>query len=241
MKIRLNKYLAQAGVASRREADRMIAEGRVCVNRKVVDTLGFLVEDGKDRVEIDGKAVKPEKALLYLILNKPRGYLVTRKDPFQRPTIMDLLPFFKARIFPVGRLDLDSEGLLLLTNDGDLAHRLMHPRYKVNKIYTLRVKKKPEPASLARLERGIFLDGKRTAPAKIRVLSSTKQCAHLRVEIHEGRKRELKRMFETIGHRVTQLKRIRFGSLYLGTLKRGQWRFLTREEIGRLKKLVQLK
>jgi pseudouridine synthase len=242
MKIRLNKYLAQAGMASRREADRMIVEGRVSLNGKTVESLGTLVDERTDKVEVDGKKIKIDtRPYLYLLLNKPAGYLATVKDPFQRPTVMDLLPSFKKRIYPVGRLDLNSEGLLLLTNDGDLANRLMHPRYEVIKEYLIRVQPKPTASTLGKLEKGIFLDGKKTAPARIRVLSAKKRETHIKVEIFEGRKRELRRMFEEVGHRVMALKRIRFGSLSLRGLKKGQWRHLTQEELVRLKKDAQIR
>jgi len=174
-------------------------------------------------------------------LNKPPGYLVTAKDPFQRPTIMDLLPNLKSRVFPVGRLDLDSEGLVLLTNDGELAHRLMHPSYQVIKEYRVRVNAKPELSTLATLERGISLDGKKTAPAKFRILTSTVKGTLLLARLYEGRKRELRRMFEFKGFRVLALKRIKLGSLHLGNLKKGEWRYLSREEIARLKKKVRLR
>lgn len=241
MKIRLNKYLAKAGIASRREADRMIVEGRVSLKGEIVESLGTLVDENTDKVKVDGKRIKiKETPHLYLLLNKPPGYLVTVKDPFERPLVMDLLPSFKKRIFPVGRLDLDSEGLLLLTNDGDLAYRLMHPRYRVVKEYRLRIDSKPTASTLKRLEKGIYLDGKKTAPAKIHMLPSTKRETRIKVELVEGRKRELKRMFEAVGHRVLSLKRIRFGSLSLGQLKKGQWRHLSQKEIDLLKKDVHL-
>jgi pseudouridine synthase len=240
MKIRLNKFLAQAGVASRREADRMITQGRVSLNGEMVESLGTLIDEKTDKVRVDGKRIKSDTSHIYLLLNKPSGYLVTVKDPFQRPTIMDLLPSLKKRIYPVGRLDFDSEGLLLLTNDGDLAHRLMHPRFRVKKEYLIMVKIKPDSSSLVRLEKGIYLDGKKTAPAKIRILSTTKRGTRIKVELHEGRKRELRRMFEAVGHNVLSLKRVSFGSLSLGGLKKGQWRYLTREELARLKKDVRL-
>jgi pseudouridine synthase len=240
MKIRLNKYLALAGVASRREADRMISEGRVSVNGEMIEALGSQVNTEKDRVEVDGKRVKRLKSDIYLMLNKPPGYLVTAKDPFQRPTIMDLLPSVKERIFPVGRLDFDSEGLLLLTNDGDLAYRLMHPSYQVIKEYRLWIKPIPDRSTLAALEKGISLDGKKTARAKFRILTTTVKGTLLMAKLHEGRKRELRRMFEYKGFRVLALKRVKLGSLDLGPLKKGEWRYLTREEIARLKKKVRL-
>jgi len=238
--IRLNKYLAQAGVASRREADRMIAEGRVAVNGEVIQALGHRIEAEIDKVEVDGVKVKKETKHYYLMLNKPPGYLVSLKDSFGRPTVRDLLPTLKGRVFPVGRLDFDSEGLLLLTNDGELAYRLAHPRFKIKKIYLVRVKGKPGSSSLHRLEKGIILDGKKTAPARINVLSSSLKESLLRVEIHEGRKREIRRLFEVIGHKVVALQRNKFGNLSLGHLKKGKWRYLTRDEIGSLRNQVRL-
>lgn len=240
MKIRLNKYLALAGVASRREADRMISEGRVSINGEMVDVLGSQVDEEKDKIEVDGKSVKRLKSEVYLMLNKPPGYLVTAKDPFQRPTIMELLPKMKNRVFPVGRLDFDSEGLVLLTDDGELAYRLMHPSFQVTKEYRVRVTPKPDRSKLATLERGISLDGKKTAPAKFRILSTTVKGTLLLARLQEGRKRELRRMFEYMGFKVLALKRVKLGSLHLGHLKKGEWRYLSREEIVRLKKKVQL-
>lgn len=219
----------------------MISEGRVSVNGKIIQVLGSLVDGQKDKIEVDGKRVKALQIHTYLALNKPPGYLVTARDPFRRPTIMDLLPPLEQRVFPVGRLDFDSEGLLLLTDDGDLAYRLMHPRYRVEKEYLVRVKPKPEPSTIVRLGKGIFLDGKKTAPAQIRMLSKAgKEEAVLLMRIHEGRKREVRRMFQALGHRVFMLKRLRLGSLRLGRLKRGHWRHLSREEVEELKKDVLL-
>lgn len=240
MKIRLNKYLALAGIASRREADRMISEGRVSVNGKTVEVMGIQVDGQKDKVEVDGKSVRELKKEIYLMVNKPPGYLVTAKDPFHRPTIMDILPSMKGRIFPVGRLDFDSEGLVLLTNDGDLAYRLMHPSFQVAKEYRVRVKPKPDRTTLTKLEKGILLDGEKTAPAKFRILTTTVKGTLILARLHEGRKRELRRMFEYTGFRVLALKRVKLGSLNLGHLKKGQWRYLNREEIVRLKKKVRL-
>ena len=241
MQIRLNKFLAQAGVASRREVDKMIAEGRIEVNGQVVQVLGYKIDDEKDRVDVEGRRVEKEEELVYLMINKPPGYLVTLKDNFQRPTIQQLLPSLRKRVFPVGRLDYDSSGLLLLTNDGELAYRLTHPRFKVPKAYLVKVKRDPDPSELTRLEKGIYLDGKKTAPAKIAQIRGDPKKSLLKIEIYEGRKREVKRMFQAIGHKVLQLQRINFGGLGLGNLKMGKWRFLTRKEIDSLKKQVALK
>lgn len=240
MQIRLNKFLSQTGTASRREADKMIAEGRVEVNGVAIQVLGYKIDDAKDRVEVDGKRVKKDKNLIYLMLNKPSGYLVTLKDPFRRPTIKDLLPNLKKKVFPVGRLDYDSEGLILFTNDGELAYRLTHPRFKIKKIYLVKVTGSPDPSNLSRLERGIFLDGRKTAPAKVSRLSDSPKKTLLRIEITEGRKREVKRMCEAVGHRVLQLKRIGFAGLTLGKLAKGNYRFLGQKEIDNLKKQVKL-
>lgn len=240
MQVRLNKFLSQTGTASRREADKMIVEGRVKVNGVAVQALGYKIDDTKDRVEVDGKRVKKDENLIYLMLNKPSGYLVTLKDPFRRPTIKDLLPNLKKKVFPVGRLDYDSEGLMLLTNDGELAYRLTHPRFKIKKTYLVKVAGSPDPTNLSRLERGIFLDGRKTARAKVSRLSDSPKRTLLRIEIHEGRKRELKRMCEAVGHRVLKLKRVAFASLTLGKLTKGNYRFLRQGEIDNLKKQVDL-
>jgi pseudouridine synthase len=240
MTVRLNKFLAQAGVASRREADRMITEGRVSVNNTVIEELGVQIDPTKDSVRVDGRNIKKEKEELYLLLNKPAGYLVTLKDPFKRPTVLELLPTLKKRLFPVGRLDVNSEGLLILTNHGELANRLMHPRYQIKKVYEVRTKGIPPRKSLQRLERGLYLDGKKTAPAKVTNLGSDPKNARIRIELTEGRKREVRRMFEAIGHSLFSLKRINYAGIAIGKLKKGQWRYLTPAEVMDLKKQVGL-
>ncbi|MFP4081691.1 MAG: pseudouridine synthase [Candidatus Aminicenantes bacterium] len=241
MLIRLNKFLAQAGVASRREADRLIAQGRVEVNGEMVSVLGYKIDLEKDEVRVDGKRVKKQEDLIYMMLNKPAGCLVTLKDPFPRPTIKNLLPPLKTRVFPVGRLDYNSEGLLLLTNHGELAYRLTHPRFQIKKAYLVKVKGEPGSEELAELERGIYLDGQKTAPAKLVPAGIRGKNTLLRVEIYEGKKREIRRMFGVIGHPVLRLKRIKFDGLSLGKLNTGQWRYLTRREIDRLKSQTGLK
>jgi pseudouridine synthase len=240
MLIRLNKFLSQAGIASRREADRLIAEGRVKVNNRVVQKLGFKIDDQTDRIEINSREVNKEQNLIYLMLNKPKGYLVTLKDAFGRPTVMSLLSNLKVRVFPVGRLDYNSEGLLLLTNDGELTFRLTHPRYNIKKTYLVKVKGEPDSAKLSKLKKGVFLDGKKTAPAKVTLLESNPKRSLLRIEIHEGRKREVRRMLELIGHRVLKLVRVDFAGLKIGKLKSGTWRFLRQQEIKKLKEQINL-
>jgi len=240
MKVRLNKFLSQSGVSSRREADKMIENGRIKINGRVVNTLGIKIDDDKDTIEVNGKEVKKDRNLIYLLLNKPSGYLVTLKDPFKRPTIMNFLSHLEKRVFPVGRLDYDTEGLLLLTNDGELAYRLMHPRYKIKKVYLAKVNGNPRDSELSTLEKGVYLDNGKTAPTKIsRIYSGSKESC-FRIEIYEGRKREIKRLFEYIGHRVLKLKRVKFAGLDQGKLKKGQWRHLTKKELLMLKKQVGL-
>jgi 23S rRNA pseudouridine2605 synthase len=238
MIIRLNKFLAQAGLASRREADRIIAEGRVKVNGLYIDTQGCKVDELKDEVEVDGVRVKNSESMVYFMLNKPRGYLVTMNDPLNRATIVDLLPKLKERVFPVGRLDRDSEGLLLVTNDGFLSNRLIHPRYEMEKEYIVVVTGRPKKVDLKRLEKGVSLDGRQTAPARILVVSSGPSWSTLRFIIHEGRKREIRRMVELIDHKVLKLKRVKFAGLELKGLKSSHWRRLTGAEISHLKTKV---
>jgi len=239
MLMRLNKFLSQAGIASRRAADRLIAEGRVSVNGQQVENLGLKIDSQKDVVEFDGRKIKKRNDQIYLMLNKPPGVLVSLKDRFGRPTIMDLLPSLKERVFPVGRLDYNSQGLLLLTNDGQLTFRLTHPRFKIKKVYLVRVKGELNSSQISRLEKGIILDGKRTAPARIKIIKATPKGIQLRIEIYEGRKREIRRMLEAMGCSVIYLQRIKFGPLGLGNLKKSQWRYLTAREISLLKRLTR--
>jgi len=227
-------------VASRREADRWILEGRVSVNRKIVDELGVKVDEDQDVVQVDGKTVKKESRLLYVLLNKPAGYLVTLKDPFHRPTVRDLVPSSLGRLFPVGRLDFESEGALLLTNDGELAFRLTHPRFGVRKTYVAKVRGEPDEKALRRLGRGVFLEGKKTAPAKAALLTASPRSSWLRIELYEGRKREVREMCRAVGHPVLELRRVEFAGLGLKPLKPGEWRHLEPREVRRLKKLVDL-
>jgi 23S rRNA pseudouridine2605 synthase len=202
--------------------------------------MGVQIDPAKDSVRVDGRSVKLEREEIYLLLNKPAGYLVTLQDPFKRPTILELLPKLKKRVYPVGRLDLNSEGLLLLTNNGELANRLMHPRYGIKKVYEVKTKGNPPPKSLQKLERGIHIDGKKTAPAKVTRLGSDPKKAKIRIELTEGRKREVRRMFEAIGYGLFSLKRINYAGIGIGTLRMGEWRYLKPSEIKRLKEQVGL-
>lgn len=240
MTVRLNKFLALAGVASRREADRWILEGRVSVNNLVIEELGLKVDEDKDVVRVDGRKIQVKTKPVYILLNKPAGYLVTLKDPFRRPTVRTLLPASLGRIFPVGRLDLETEGLLVLTNDGDLAFRLSHPRYGVKRVYVAKVKGEPNKEALSRLERGVRLEGEKTAPAKAVLLAPGQKSSWLRLELQEGRKREVREMCRSVGHPVLELRRVEFAGLGLGNLKPRQWRHLEPGEVRRLKVLVRL-
>ncbi len=239
MIVRINKFLSEAGVASRREADRLIQDGRVQVNGRVADELGAKVDDEKDIVQLDGRRVRNVSAPLYVLLNKPKGYLVTLKDPFGRATVRQLLPASMKRIFPVGRLDLDSEGVLLLTNDGDLAYRLIHPKFGVKKVYIARVEGRPEKDALKKLAGGVSIGGKKTAPARVALLSQSPTSSWLRLELYEGRKREVREMCRAVGHDVLSLKRVEFAGLVLGKLRPGEWRELQPWEVRRLQAMGQ--
>jgi len=236
MEIRLNKYLGQRGVASRRDADRLIQEGRVTVNGRVVQDLGHKIDDARDHVSVDGRKVKVGRDLAYLMLNKPKGFLVSLSDPLGRATIRNLIPSLPDGMNPVGRLDKNSEGLLLLTNDGELAYRLTHPRYEIPKVYLVRVEGRVTLEEKDRLEQGVSIEGGRTAPAKVKILDARPASSLLQVEIHEGRKREVRQMCESVGHEVVRLARVSFAGLKLENLPKGKWRFLKKEEVRELKR-----
>lgn len=236
MKIRLQKYLAEAEVASRRKAEEMITEGRVRVNGKTVTELGTKVEEN-DVVEVDGKIVKPQEKMIYIMLHKPEGCVTTAKDQFERETVMDYIQDIDARLYPVGRLDYDTSGLLIMTNDGDLTYKLTHPKHNVAKTYIARVEEEPTKEEMHRFEKGLKIDGYKTAPAKIVVAKRDDRFISLKIQIKEGRNRQVRKMCEMIGHPVKHLKRIATGKLYLGDLKKGEYRFLTEEEIKYLKNL----
>jgi 23S rRNA pseudouridine2605 synthase len=233
---RLNKFLAHAGVCSRREADRWIAEARVSVNGRVVTELGEKIDPDRDKVAVNGRPVRgAEERPVYILMNKPAGRVVSVKDPFGRPTVLDLLGHLPVRVYPVGRLDQDTEGALLLTNDGAMALKLTHPRYGIGKIYEVRVEGEPAEADLDKVRGGLFLEGRRTAPARVRGLKHGRGWALLEVEIREGRKREIRKLFEAVGFPVEHLKRVDFAGLTLEGLKTGEWRYLNKKEIERLR------
>jgi 23S rRNA pseudouridine2605 synthase len=235
---RIQKILAKAGIASRREAERMMIEGRVMVNGKIVDTLGFKADPLKDHIKIDGKRVKGFEPRVTLLLNKPRGYLSTVKDPEGRPTVMDLIKGKKLRIYPVGRLDFDAEGLLLLTNDGDIAQLLSHPRFSIPRTYWVKVKGIPDEQRLTQLKRGVKLEDGKASVVSFAILRQGGKNSWVQVVVTEGRNRLVKRIFSAIGHPVLKLKRVGFGPIRLGNLPIGQFRFLTPEEIEKIKRLM---
>jgi 23S rRNA pseudouridine2605 synthase len=232
--VRLNRYLAQAGVASRRHADELIAAGRVSINGKAVRELGTLVEPGSE-VRVDGTRVAPPAEPTYLLMNKPLGVVTTMSDPQGRRTVAELVAG-QARVFPVGRLDYATAGALLLTDDGELAHRLLHPRFGVDKTYRAEIAGRLSPDEVRRLMAGISLEDGRAAGAKIRVLAVKRDRSVVDVTIHEGRNRQVRRMFETIGHPILALTRTRFGPLRLGSLPAGDVRALTEREVEALQR-----
>jgi 23S rRNA pseudouridine2605 synthase len=234
---RLQKILSRAGIASRRAAERLMLEGRVTVNGETARELGTKADPAHDDVRVDGRRVKSPERHRYLLLNKPRGYVTTRSDPQRRPTVVDLIRGVKEYVYPVGRLDFDSEGLLLLTNDGDLAARLMHPRHGVARVYEARVLGVPDQRDLDRLTRGVVIDGRRTEPAEVRLLPRRRDDGHatLAVTIREGRNRQVRNMCDAIGHPVVELRRVAIGPIRDARLRAGQWRDLTEQEIERLR------
>jgi 23S rRNA pseudouridine2605 synthase len=233
---RIQKVLAHAGVASRRAAERMILEGRVTVNGSVVVELGMKVDPDADAIKVDGKRIgAPPSARTYLVLNKPRGVVTTLSDPEGRPTVKEYLRGIRARVYPVGRLDFNSEGLLLLTDDGSLARDLMHPSRGVEKTYLVKVKGQPDSTVLARLAKGIPLDGQRTGPARTRLVRRGDN-AWIELTIGEGRNRQVRRMLQAVGYPVQRLRRLSYGGVSLGRLPVGQLRALTPAEVATLAK-----
>jgi len=232
MEERLQKILAHAGVGSRRACEELIRQGRVAVNGQVAQ-LGQKANPKRDRITVDGKPIRLKRHRTYIALHKPTGVISTTQDPQGRPTVLDLVPARPGvRLWPVGRLDLDSEGLVLLTNDGEFTHRLTHPSFQHEKEYRALIVGRPTRSTLDQLRKGIVLDGRRTAPAQVRVLrQQDRNTWWLRVVLREGRKRQIRQMMQAVGHPVKRLIRVRIGSLRLGDLKPGTWRRLTAHEV----------
>ncbi|MBQ6006284.1 MAG: rRNA pseudouridine synthase [Selenomonadaceae bacterium] len=229
---RLQKLIAQAGICSRREAEKIISVGRVTVDGKIITELGAKADPSKNKIRVDGKLLRFNAEKIYILLNKPRGYVSTAHDERGRKTVLDLLgENFSGRVYPVGRLDLNSEGLILLTNDGDLTNALIHPRYEVAKTYRAKISGTVTEEKLDKLRAGVELDDGLTAPAEVYLLEDDL----VEVTIHEGRNRQVRRMFAAVGCDVKRLRRIKFAGLTLDGLKVGKWRTLTADEIAQLK------
>lgn len=238
---RLQKVMSRMGVASRRASEEMIAAGRVAVNGKTVDTPGFKVDISKDEIAVDGQVLCARPRLRYLLLNKPAGYITSAKDQKGRRTVLDLLKGVPERVYPVGRLDYATGGLLLLTNDGELTNGLLHPSKEVEKTYQAEAEGKISAEKLKILAEGVHLTDGLTAPAKVRVLEQKDNSTVLEITIHEGKNRQVRRMLDALGHPVMRLKRVRFAFLDLKGLKVGEWRDLTPAEVGRLQSLIARK
>ena len=235
MGTRLNKILARAGLTSRRGADRLVAQGRVVINGLRVTTPGWLVDPAVDRVEVDGRPLPAVEPPEYFVVYKPRGWVTTRSDPGGRPVVTELVRDTPARLYPVGRLDVDVEGVLLLTNDGSLTHRLLHPRYALPRVYEAAVAGKVAPRALAAWRAGVVLDDGFACPTAVEVVRPVAGGTLLRLTFTEGRKHEVKRYCQALGHPVRALRRVAFGPITLGALRPGQARRLTDRELGRLR------
>jgi 23S rRNA pseudouridine2605 synthase len=237
---RLQKILSRAGVASRRASEQLMLEGRVTVNGRTVRELGTKADPSLDDIRVDGTRIKLPDRHRYLLLNKPRGYVTTRSDPHRRPTVMDLLHGVREYVYPVGRLDFESEGLLLLTNDGELAAHLTHPSHGVARVYEVRVLGTPDARDVERLSRGVTIEGRRTQPAEVELLPAARpqKQATLRITVREGRNRQVRKMCDAIGHPADDLRRIAIGPITDNRLKTGHWRELTPQEVAQLKRAV---
>jgi len=234
MEERIQKIIAKCGIASRRKAEEMILEGLVRVNG-VPATLGMKADLERDHIKVRGKLIGKAETQVYLAFNKPVQCLTSMGDEEGRPTVKAYLKRIRAQVFPVGRLDFNSEGLLILTNDGELANAILHPKNKIPKLYRVKVDSFPDEQDIMKLEKGIMLDDGITAPAKVRLVKKLKANSWMDITIYEGRKRQVRRMFERIGHSVSKLVRLRINGLSLGDLKPGEYRYLTPEEVAKLK------
>lgn len=232
---RLQKYIAGSGIASRRKSEELILNGRVKVNGTIVTKLGTKVDANIDIVTVDNKIISGSKEHVYIKLYKPEGYVTTVKDQFNRKTVLDLIDV-KESIYPIGRLDYNTSGLLLLTNDGDLTNKLLHPRYHIFKTYIAEVEGRVSTESIKKLKTGVMIDSGKTAPAKVELLKYTNSKSIVQISIYEGKNRQVRKMFEAVGHNVKLLKRVSFGEIKLDDLKVGSWKYLSDEEIQFLKR-----
>ena len=237
--MRINKYIALCGVASRRKAEELILAGRVTVNDEVMTELSYKVDEENDIVKVDDKLIKEENKLVYILFNKPEGYITTVKDQFDRPRVLDLVSDIKERVYPIGRLDYETSGLLLLTNDGDLTYKLTHPKHEVDKTYVARVKGKLTKEEIERFKTGLKIEDYTTAPAKLKVIKYDEQrdSSLLEIKIHEGKNRQVRKMCKAINHPVLRLRRSAMGKIKIGDCEIGKYRYLTEDEIKYLKNL----
>lgn len=233
MQVRLQKIISQAGVTSRRKAEELIRQGRVRINGKAVFELGTKADPDRDTIDVDGKRIEPKQPKISVLLNKPDGYITSLRDPEGRPTVKKLVDNIPVRLYPVGRLDYHTEGLLILTNDGDLAQRIEHPSHAIEKIYLAKIKGVPEESKIKKLRAGIVLEGRKTLPARINVVQTRKN-AWVEITIREGRQNQIRNMFEAVGHPVLKLKRVAIGPVRDDSLKPGKYRLLKPQEIRRL-------
>lgn len=229
--MRLNKYIALCGVASRRSADKLIEDRKVTVNGKTVETMGPDIDVENDTVCINGVKISPHTDKVYIMLNKPAGIICSCADERGRKTVIDIVGNHGERLFPVGRLDIDTEGLLILTNDGDFAYRCTHPKHEINKKYFAIVRGQLDDITVRKLCSGIAIDGRRTSQAAIEIIDRAMERTKLHITIHEGRNRQVKKMFEQVGCRVEYLKRVSVGGLELGSLEKGKWRNMSEDDI----------
>ena len=237
--MRINKYIALCGVASRRKAEELILAGRVTVNDEVMTELSYKVDEENDIVKVDDKLIKEENKLVYILLNKPEGYITTVKDQFDRPSVLDLVSDIKERVYPIGRLDYETSGLLLLTNDGDLTYKLTHPKHEVDKTYVARVKGKLTKEEIERFKTGLKIEDYTTALAKLKVIKYDEQrdSSLLEIKIQEGKNRQVRKMCKAINHPVLRLRRSAMGKIKIGDCEIGKYRYLTEDEIKYLKNL----
>ena len=233
--MRINRYLATCGIASRRKSEELVLAGKVSINGKIITDLATTVNEQTDKVAVDGEVVNLTKEKVYYLLNKPKGYISSVTDPKGRKTIVDLIDTTE-RIFPVGRLDYDTEGLIILTNDGDLAHKLMHPSHEIEKTYIANIQGPILESELAVLRAGVVIDGVRTAEARVKRLKFEEGVSRIQLTIHEGRNRQIRKMFEAIGKELLFLKRSAIGEIKLGGLSRKEYRKLTEAEVNYLRR-----
>ena len=237
--MRINKYIALCGVASRRKAEELILAGKVKVNDNIVTELSYQVDEENDVVKVDDKIIKEENKLVYILLNKPEGYITTVKDQFDRENVLDLVTDIKERVYPIGRLDYETSGLLLLTNDGDLTYKLTHPKHEVDKTYVARVKGKLTPDEIKMFKSGLKIEDYVTAPAKLKVIRYDEKTnvSLLEIKIHEGKNRQVRKMCKAINHPVLRLRRSAMGKIKIGDCEIGKYRYLTEDEVKYLKSI----